>query len=174
MDKQLWVKFLKVNSTRDIEFAFFQLEEQWNSYLNIIHFADHYRIPIRFNQHEGIYKVEDTTLGTIHYGKNGFEATFQPPLNERSIENKRDTYKKLVKNLETIPDDHNFKKRLTLSFRYYRDPLESPLYVDKLLKLWHCLEVLSQQDNVDRIKKVLAIFPAIRTTRLFPNERIMK
>ncbi|MFD1039328.1 hypothetical protein ACFQ3N_13125 [Virgibacillus byunsanensis] len=172
--QQLWVKFLKLNSPRDIQFAYFQLEQQWNSYLDIIHFADQYRVPNKFTEYEGLYDVEDMTSGTIHYGKNGFEATFQPPLNERAVEIKKETYKNLVYNLETIPDDHNLKKRLILSLRYYRDHLEASFYGDKLLKLWHCLEVLSQQDNVDTIKEMLAIFPAIRTTRLFPNERIMK
>lgn len=171
---QIWVKFCTDNTYRDIEFTFYQLQQRWNDYVNVLHFADPYKVPITFKEFEGVYKVTDTSTDTINYGQNGFEAAFQPPLTERAIKIKKDNYKELVNDLIAIPDEHNLKKRLLLSLRYYRDHLQATSYGDKLLKLWHCLEVLSQQDNVDKIEEMLAIFPAIRPSRIYPNDRLQK
>ncbi|PEB72620.1 hypothetical protein COM89_26950 [Bacillus thuringiensis] len=166
--------FKKVPTTEDTQMALYEFKMQVNQLIDFLHFNEQRPFPYKIEWDDAIYLVTNLESNKKNFGKAHWKALTQPPIDNNTIEIKLDFFSR-IQTIETAVGQNNqLLNRYYQSLALYRQFLEANNLEEKLLKLWNTLEVLTQQDKVDKISEISSYFPAIYTSDLYPQERVQK
>ncbi|EOO33250.1 hypothetical protein IIU_03362 [Bacillus cereus VD133] len=166
--------FKKIPATKDTQMALYEFKMHVNQLIDFLHINEQRPFPYKIEWDDAVFLVTDLKSNKKNLGRTNWEALAQPPINNYTMEIKLDFFSRIQAIENAVEQNNQLLSRYYQSLALYRQFLEANNLEEKLLKLWNTLEVLTQQDKIDKISEISSYFPAIYTSDLYPQERVQK